>query len=301
MFVESYGRAAVEHQVVSPEVNAVLNRGTDSLRAAGFSSRSAFLTSSTFAGVSWLAHGTLQSGLWIDSQLRYNQLLQTDRLTLSAAFDKRAGWRTVAAVPSNTEDSPEGQSFYQFDTMYDSRNVGYAGPKFGYASMPDQYTLAALQRQELAPADRSPVMAEVDLVSSHGPWVPLPRMVDWGAVGDGSVFTSQPDPGTVGRGGAGRPGPEQGGLPRGDPVHVERPDLVRGNLRRRRPGGHRRRQPPAGQVGQRRGCEPRRSDHDHRAGPGGDGSSRVLGLAARNAAESGRSPSGRWTPFATAS
>ena len=194
VFVESYGRAAVEHPVVSPEVNAVLNRGTDSLRAAGFSSRSAFLTSSTFAGVSWLAHGTLQSGLWIDSQLRYNQLLQTDRLTLSAAF-KRAGWRTVAAVPSNTEDWPEGQSFYQFDTMYDSRNVGYAGPKFGYASMPDQYTLAALQRHELAPADRSPVMAEVDLVSSHGPWVPLPPMVDWGAVGDGSVFAGRPDPG----------------------------------------------------------------------------------------------------------
>ena len=194
VFVESYGRAAVEHPVVSPEVNAVLNRGTDSLRAAGFSSRSAFLTSSTFAGVSWLAHGTLQSGLWIDSQLRYNQLLQTDRLTLSAAF-RRAGWRTVAAVPSNTEDWPEGQSFYQFDTMYDSRNVGYAGPKFGYASMPDQYTLAALQRHELAPADRSPVMAEIDLVSSHGPWVPLPPMVDWGAVGNGAVFAGRPDPG----------------------------------------------------------------------------------------------------------
>ena len=65
--------------------------------AAGFSSRSAFLTSPTYAGISWLAHATLQSGLWIDNQQRYNQLLQTDRLTLSAAF-KRAGWRTVAAV-----------------------------------------------------------------------------------------------------------------------------------------------------------------------------------------------------------
>jgi hypothetical protein len=190
VFVESYGRVAVEDPAISPEVNAVLSRGTHSLRAAGFSSRSAFLTSPTYAGISWLAHSTLQSGLWVDSQRRYDQLLQTDRLTLTAAF-KRAGWRTVAAVPANTEDWPQGASFYHYDTIYDQRNVGYAGPSFSYASMPDQYTLAAFQRKELA-QPHSPVMAEIDLVSSHGPWAPLPRMVDWEAVGDGSVFTEMP-------------------------------------------------------------------------------------------------------------
>jgi len=191
VFVESYGRVAIEDPAISPEVNEVLTRGTDSLRAAGFSSRSAFLTSPTFAGISWLAHGTLQSGLWIDSQQRYDQLVQTDRLTLSGAF-KRAGWRTVAAVPSNTEDWPQGRSFYHYDAIYDRRNVGYSGPSFSYASMPDQYTLAALQRNELARQNRSPVMAEIDLVSSHGPWAPLPRMVDWDAVADGSVFADMP-------------------------------------------------------------------------------------------------------------
>src|SRR5215204_7361850 len=72
VFVESYGRVAIEDPAISPDVNGVLTRGTDSLRAAGFSSRSAFLTSPTFAGISWLAHGTLQSGLWIDTQQRYN-------------------------------------------------------------------------------------------------------------------------------------------------------------------------------------------------------------------------------------
>ena len=190
VFVESYGRVAIEDSTISPQVNEVLTRGTDSLRAAGFSSRSAYLTSPTFAGISWLAHSTLQSGLWIDSQQRYNQLLQTDRLTLSAAF-KRAGWRTVAAAPANTEDWPQGASFYHYDTIYDQRNVGYAGPSFSYASMPDQYTLAAFQRNELAQS-HSPVMAEIDLVSSHGPWAPLPRMVDWEAVGDGSIFADMP-------------------------------------------------------------------------------------------------------------
>ena len=58
--------------------------------------------------------------------------------------------------------------------------------------MPDQYTLAALQRNELAKPNHPPVMAEIDLVSSHGPWAPLPRMIDWKDVGDGSVYADMP-------------------------------------------------------------------------------------------------------------
>jgi hypothetical protein len=190
-FVESYGRVAVQGSTFSPEVDATLRAGTRSLRAAGFSSRSAFLTSSTFGGISWLAHATLQSGLWIDSQLRYDQLVASNRFTLSDAF-KRAGWRTVSDVPSNSRDWAQGTSFYHYDKLYDARNVGYAGPNFSYASMPDQYTLSALHRMELAKPTRAPVMAEIDLVSSHTPWAPLPHLVDWNKVGDGSVFDGMP-------------------------------------------------------------------------------------------------------------
>jgi hypothetical protein len=35
-------------------------------------------------------------------------------------------------------------------------------------------------------------MAEIDLSSSHTPWTPLPRMVPWDQVGDGSVFDPMP-------------------------------------------------------------------------------------------------------------
>ena len=35
-------------------------------------------------------------------------------------------------------------------------------------------------------------MAEIDLVSSHTPWAPLPELVPWSEVGDGSVFGPQP-------------------------------------------------------------------------------------------------------------
>lgn len=189
--VESYGLVAVHDSPIAPGVDAALAADTATLRSAGFDSRSGFLTSPTFGGISWLAHSTLQSGLWIDSQQRYDQLLASDRFTLSDAF-KRAGWRTVVDIPSNTEDWPAGRSFYHYDQIYNATNVGYAGPHFSYGSMPDQYTLAAFQRNELDRPDRGPVMAEIDLVSSHTPWAPLPRMVDPSSVGDGSIFDPMP-------------------------------------------------------------------------------------------------------------
>ena len=194
VFVESYGRVAVQDTSYSVGIDQVLDRGTEQLEAAGYHSQSAFLTSPTFGAGSWLAHSTLQSGLWVDSERRYRQLLGADRLTLTDLFG-RAGWRTVFDVPANTEDWPEGKEFYGYQRYYDSRNVGYAGPEFGYASMPDQYTLAELRSRELAPTDRPPVMAEIDLVSSHHPWTPLPRMVPWDQVGDGSVFDGMPEQG----------------------------------------------------------------------------------------------------------
>ena len=193
-FVESYGRVAFQDPSMSQQIAGTLDAGTDQLTRAGFAARSAFLTSSAFGGGSWLAHATCQSGLWIDSQQRYDQLVASDRLTLSSAF-KRAGWRTVGDVPSNEKEWPEGSSFYHYDQIYDERNVGYTGPSFSYASMPDQYILHAFQRLELAQPDRGPVMAEIDLVSSHAPWAPLPRTVEWNEVGDGSIFDGMPEEG----------------------------------------------------------------------------------------------------------
>ena len=190
VFVESYGRVALEGDGIADGVNGVLRRGEETLRADGYATRSAWLTSPTYGGVSWLAHSTLQTGVWVDSQAVYDLVVRTDRLTLSAAFG-RAGWRTVSDVPSNRHPWDVGTSFYHYDTLLDATNVGYRGPSFGYARIPDQYTLKHFADQVLARSDL-PVMAELDLVSSHTPWAPLPELVPWDEVGDGSVYDDQP-------------------------------------------------------------------------------------------------------------
>ena len=186
VFVESYGQVSIEGSSFSPGIDAVLRRSSASLARAGWSTQSAWVNAPGYGGISQEAHSTLQSGLWVNSRQRYAELIGSHRFTLSDAFDK-AGWHTVSDAPNNGKNWPPGTSFYHFDQLLDRDNVGYRGPAFGYGSMPDQYTYAEFQRLELAPGHQ-PVMAEIDTVSSHWPWDPLPRMVPWNKVGDGSIF-----------------------------------------------------------------------------------------------------------------
>jgi hypothetical protein len=186
VFVESYGRSAIEDPGLAPPITAVLDAGNRQLRAAGFGSRSGFLTSPTSGGGSWLAHSTLLSGLWIDNQQRYDDFAASQRLTLTSAF-RRANWRTVGVMPGNDGPWPQSESL-GYDRIYDAEDMGYHGPRFSWASMPDQYTLLRFEHTEHARGDRPPVMAEITLVSSHAPWEPVPRLIKWGDVGDGSVF-----------------------------------------------------------------------------------------------------------------
>jgi phosphatidylglycerophosphate synthase len=189
VFVESYGQVAVQGTSFSPGVDAVLRQQQSMLAQAGWSTESAWEGSPTSGGVSWLAHSTVQSGLWVNSQQRYDELLASQRFTLSDAF-KKAGWHTVADDPSDNTYWAPGTTFYHYDQTYNRLNVGYHGPSFSYSSMPDQYTLAEFQRLELTPGHQ-PVMAEIDTTSSHTPWVPLPSMVPWNQVGNGSIFRAQ--------------------------------------------------------------------------------------------------------------
>jgi hypothetical protein len=212
-FVESYGRSALENPEFAPSVGAVLDEGTRRLAAAGFASRSGFLTSSVSGGGSWLAHATLLSGLRVTNQHSFDKLVASDRLTLTSAF-RRAGWQTVSVMPASTGPWPAG-AFYGFDRTYDSLNLGNRSRTYDVWQTPDQYTLSAFQQAERGRAGRGPVMASIPLVSSHWPWAEVPTLRDWSDVGDGAVFD---------RPGAGRTDPEH--------VVTADPALMRDGYRR---------------------------------------------------------------------
>jgi hypothetical protein len=186
-FIESYGRSAIEDPVMAPGVGRVLDTSTEALEEAGFRARSGWLTSATYGGSSWLGHSTFLSGLWVDNQQRYRTVTAGDHLTLTKAFAKTGAWDTVGVMPGVQKAWPEAE-WYGLDKVYDAFDVGYEGPKFSWSTMPDQYALEAFQRLEHGRERARPLMAEVILTSSHQPWAPLPEVVGWEAIGDGSVF-----------------------------------------------------------------------------------------------------------------
>lgn len=189
VFIESYGRTVLDKPDFAAHIRPLLEQGSVNLAAKGLFSRSAYLTSPTNGGISWLAHGTLLSGLWINSQTRYDRLVMSERPSLNRLF-KRAGWRTVAVQPAHTMDWPQGK-YFGYDQVYAAKDLGYQGQPFNWITMPDQYTLSSFQSRERKSGGRTPVMAEIALISSHAPWTPLPQLVGWEQMGDGTIFNER--------------------------------------------------------------------------------------------------------------
>ncbi|MBD3898281.1 sulfatase-like hydrolase/transferase [Halomonas sp. ML-15] len=185
-FVESYGVAAVEDDRYSHVLLPTLAEMEERLAAAGLDVVSGVLDAPIRGGQSWLAHATTLSGLWIDNQLWYRLLLDSDQATLIDDF-RATGQRTQTVMPAITMLWPEGEA-YGFDDIYAAADIDYAGPPLHWVTMPDQFVLDYYQRQIREP-QQTPLFTQIALISSHAPWTPiLPVLEEWELIGDGSLF-----------------------------------------------------------------------------------------------------------------
>lgn len=186
IYVESYGRTSFDTPYFAEVHQQTLARYDTQLRDLGLTVASGYLGSPTHGGQSWLAHSTIANGMWIDNQTRYAAALSSGRETL---FHHAAnnGFRTAAVMPQITLDWPESRSM-GFETILAFDQLGYAGLPFNWVTMPDQYTLAAMDRLLRGGSDTRPLFAQVALISSHAPWVPVPEVIAWGDIGDGTIF-----------------------------------------------------------------------------------------------------------------
>lgn len=186
VYVESYGRSSFENPLYIPTHTATLQRIEGDLAARGLAMRSGWARAPMVGGQSWLAHGSVASGLWLDTQARYRALIASPRRTLFH-YAQDAGRRTVAIKPAHVFPWPEGD-YFGFDAIYNAADLGYEGQPFNWVTMPDQFTLHALDRLERSDPDRTPLVVQVALVSSHAPWVPIPELVGWDDIGTGTIF-----------------------------------------------------------------------------------------------------------------
>ena len=193
-FVESYGTTVLEDPRYAPVVVPRLEAMEASLADRGLTVLTGRMVAPSQGGMSWLGHGSILSGLWLENQLRYDLLLASDRTTLVDDFEA-AGYRSVALMPAITLAWPEGQRF-GYEEIYARKDIDYAGPPLNWVTMPDQFTWWFLEGTIRRSDDPRPVFAELGLISSHAPWTPiLPLLEDWGEVGDGTVFQRWADAG----------------------------------------------------------------------------------------------------------
>lgn len=177
MFVESYGAVAYDAPGIDERLEPGRARLAEAADATGRGVVSAFATSPTIGGASWLAHSSFVTGLPIDDQAVYELLLTQQRESLTTLFADE-DYRVTAAMPGLRNAWPEG-AFYEFDTIYDAEALEYPGPAFGWWRIPDQYTLARVDAAELSrPAP--PAFVFFATISTHMPFKPTPPYVgDW--------------------------------------------------------------------------------------------------------------------------
>ena len=178
MFLESYGAATYDLPTIAPIVAPARAELAAAAGATGRRVVSAFVTSPTFGGASWLAHSTLMSGFEVREAGSYAKLLTQQRDTLPKLF-KAHGYRAVALMPGLKSVWPEG-TFYGFDTIYGEREIDYRGPDFGWWRIPDQYSLASLHMLEPRRSAREPLFVFLATINTHIPFLPTPPyQSDW--------------------------------------------------------------------------------------------------------------------------
>jgi hypothetical protein len=170
VFIESYGTVALDDPGYRRALEPALANFAGTVEGAGYRLLSSRLLSPVFGGGSWLAHGTLASGIKLD-QLANELLLNGQRLTLPR-YLAAAGYRIVEVMPGIKKPDPEA-AFWGFDQHYFAADLAYAGPPFGWFDIPDQFTLKQFAARELTP-EHLPLFAQIVLVSSHTPFAPVP-------------------------------------------------------------------------------------------------------------------------------
>jgi hypothetical protein len=187
IFLESYGAVTWDNPAFRARLAERRRAFGTAIEAADAQVVSAFVRSPTFAGGSWLAHGSLLSGIDLQDPARYALLMTTQRPTLITHM-KSIGYQTTGLMPGLRSDWAEA-AFYRFDRLLDARRIDYPGPDFGFWRIPDQAAIAhwlAMRRQD---AQDRPQFLVFPTITSHIPFAPVPPyQPDWTRLASPQAF-----------------------------------------------------------------------------------------------------------------
>lgn len=171
--VESYGR------LLSVEANtrdghaALLSELQRALSAAGYHSASAFATATVSGGRSWIAEGTMLMGTPIRHEAVFQHIVAQKPASF-VSFLARNGYETALLAPADRDRAGfHPVNRYAFDHLFTFDQLNYRGPSIGWGLVPDQYSIAFIERALLTKAQK-PLFLDFHMVSSHAPWAEIP-------------------------------------------------------------------------------------------------------------------------------
>jgi hypothetical protein len=178
LFLESYGAVTYDEPAIARVVAPARDELAHAAAETGRHVVSAYVSSPTFGGGSWLAHASLMSGVEVRESGDYMLLLTQERETWPKLF-RAAGYRSIAVMPGMRGDWPEG-AFYGFDAIYNELALDYRGPDFGWWRIPDQFSLARAAELEAESDSHAPLLTFMPTINTHIPFLPVPPyQSDW--------------------------------------------------------------------------------------------------------------------------
>jgi hypothetical protein len=138
---ESYGMTVFTNRHHRRRLEAFYGGAEQSLEEAGYSILSWAYESTAFGGTSWLADAALITGLDIDTQAKYDRVIDEGTRNLLHILAE-AGYRRVLSAPGTKFMDDRYRRFYDFSRYLMFEDFEYEGPYFAYGRMPDQYQLA---------------------------------------------------------------------------------------------------------------------------------------------------------------
>lgn len=189
LLVESYGRLLITDPEAGPAWREQITGLEQRLRAKGWDMVSAFSRAPISGGRSWLAEGTLLTGIYVRFEAIFQHLVSDISQTpnLVSYLDSQ-GYETIVLAPKvRPRPGVELINRYNYDQQIGAIELDYNGPRFGWGIIPDQYSLGHTQENVLSKVD-GPLFFNFHMVSSHAPWQVIPEIQDdWRSIETGEA------------------------------------------------------------------------------------------------------------------
>jgi len=186
--IESYGKIVTENPQFKNVYNREIKIVESALKQRGWISSTNYSEAPVSGGHSWLSYTTVLTGVPIDNQPAYEFILRSPgRFPHLINYFNFLGYNTIklqplrgrAGIPFNLL-----RRFYNFSTWVNFEDLAYTGNKFGWADIPDQYSLNFTQEKYIQHFQQPKFLFFLTL-TSHFPWQDLPPFFsDWTKISD---------------------------------------------------------------------------------------------------------------------